>query len=126
MENDEQDEIYSNWHLIPEPILLKIFFYLTPREILNSGETCRRWCDISRDDYLWRKVFKRDFKVDKNIGLKPGAESWSSEFRRLTNNIPMVLTDVLTEHSHQVLHVSFSHNGKYFATCSKDGFVIVS
>ncbi|XP_059612556.1 F-box/WD repeat-containing protein 5 [Phlebotomus argentipes] len=121
----EQEEMYSNWHLIPEPILLKIFFLLTPREILNAGETCRRWCDISRDDYLWRKLFNRDFKVDRNIGLKPGAESWSSEFKRLTNNIPMVLTDVLTEHTHQVLHVSFSHNGKYFATCSKDGFVIV-
>lgn len=38
----------------------------------------------------------------------------------------MVLTDILTDHSHQVLHVSFSHNGKMFATCSKDGFVIVS
>lgn len=55
-----------------------------------------------------------------------GAESWRAEYRRLTNNVPMVMTDVLTFHSHQVLHVSFSHNGKMFATCSKDGFVIVS
>ncbi|GAB0097263.1 F-box/WD repeat-containing protein 5 [Sergentomyia squamirostris] len=122
---EKEQEECSDWNLIPEPVLLKIYFQLSPREILNAGETCRRWCDISRDDYLWRKVFKRDFKVDKNIGLKPGAESWNTEFKRLTNNIPMVLTDVLTEHSHQVLHVSFSHNGKYFATCSKDGFVIV-
>lgn len=36
----------------------------------------------------------------------------------------MVLTDELQyAHSHQVLHVSFSHNGRMFATCSKDGFV---
>lgn len=39
--------------------------------------------------------------------------------------MPLVLTEVLTEHSHQVLHVSFSNNGKLFSTCSKDGFVIV-
>lgn len=38
----------------------------------------------------------------------------------------MIRTDVLKEHAHQVLHVSFSHNGKMFATCSKDGYVIVS
>lgn len=38
----------------------------------------------------------------------------------------MVLTDTLTAHAHQVLHVSFSHNGKMFCTCSKDGLVIVS
>lgn len=37
----------------------------------------------------------------------------------------MVLTEVLTQHTHQVLHVSFSNNGKMFSTCSKDGYVIV-
>lgn len=56
-----------------------------------------------------------------------GADSWYGEYKRLTYNIPMVLTDDIQDaHGHQVLHVSFSHNGKMFATCSKDGFVIVS
>lgn len=41
-------------------------------------------------------------------------------------HIPIVQTETLLEHSDQVLHVSFSHNGQYFATCSKDGYVIVS
>lgn len=54
-----------------------------------------------------------------------GTTSWQGEYHRLTDNVPMVLTDILTEHTHQVLHVSFSHNGKLFATCSKDGFIIV-
>lgn len=55
-----------------------------------------------------------------------GAKSWRSEYKRLVSKIPMVKTDELKEHAHQVLHVSFSHNGKLFATCSKDGYVIVS
>lgn len=59
------------------------------------------------------------------IFLPKGTTSWQGEYRRLTDNVPMVLTDILTEHTHQVLHVSFSHNGKLFATCSKDGFIIV-
>lgn len=57
----------------------------------------------------------------------PGSDSWLNEYKRLTYNVPMVLTDELKNaHSHQVLHVTFSHNGRMFATCSKDGFVIVS
>ncbi|XP_062545507.1 F-box/WD repeat-containing protein 5 [Armigeres subalbatus] len=125
---DEEQDVYcenSPWVFIPEPMFTKIFLCLDPRDMLNAGQTCKRWNKLSRDDYIWRKYFQREFNVDTNIGLKPGAESWRTEFKRLTDNVPMVMTDVLTNHSHQVLHVSFSHNGKMFATCSKDGFIIV-
>lgn len=37
----------------------------------------------------------------------------------------MIETETLNEHAHQVLHVSFSHNGKLFSSSSKDGFVKV-
>ncbi|XP_058819792.1 F-box/WD repeat-containing protein 5 isoform X3 [Topomyia yanbarensis] len=126
-EEDEGGEYCENspWVFIPEPVFAKIFLALEPRDILNAGQSCKRWNKLSRDDYIWRKYFRREFNVEMNIGLKPGAESWRSEYKRLTDNVPMVMTDVLTNHSHQVLHVSFSHNGKMFATCSKDGFVIV-
>lgn len=62
----------SNWSLVPEPVFLTILNHLTAREILNAGECCRRWNDITKDDYLWKKIFQRDFKVDPVIGLKPG------------------------------------------------------
>lgn len=52
--------------------------------------------------------------------------TWYEEFKRLFYHIPIVQTENLQVHADQVLHVSFSHNGKYFATCSKDGYVIVS
>lgn len=69
----------SHWSLVPEPVFLTILNYLTAREILNVGECCRRWNDITKDDYLWKKVFQRDFKVDAVIGLKPGELSVSSQ-----------------------------------------------
>lgn len=70
-------------------------------------------------------MFDNFFHLFFSIDLL-GAESWYNEYKRLTYNIPMVLTDELQyAHSHQVLHVSFSHNGRMFATCSKDGFVHV-
>ncbi|XP_041775696.1 F-box/WD repeat-containing protein 5 isoform X1 [Anopheles merus] len=115
----------SPWVFMPEPLFIKIFLQLRARDVLNAGQCCKRWYKLSKDDYIWRKYFRQEFNVDPSIQLKRGAESWRAEYRRLTNNVPMVMTDVLTFHSHQVLHVSFSHNGKMFATCSKDGFVIV-
>lgn len=52
-------------------------------------------------------------------------ESWFDEFQRLCYHVPTVQTETLTDHMNQVLHVSFSHDGRYFATCSKDGYVLV-
>ncbi|KFB35863.1 AGAP010041-PA-like protein [Anopheles sinensis] len=115
----------SPWVFLPEPLFNTIFLQLQPRDLLNASQCCRRWHKLSLDDYIWKKYFQAEFNVDPSIPLKRGAESWRAEYRRLTSNVPMVLTDVLTSHSHQVLHVSFSHNGKMFATCSKDGFVIL-
>ena len=55
----------------------------------------------------------------------PGKTCWFEEYQRLWQHTPLLETEVLKGHTHQVLHVSFSHNGKYFATCSKDGYVIL-
>uniref|UniRef100_A0A182J6A0 Uncharacterized protein n=1 Tax=Anopheles atroparvus TaxID=41427 RepID=A0A182J6A0_ANOAO len=115
----------SPWVFLPEPLFNKVFLQLQARDLLNAGQCCKRWYKQSLDDYIWKRYFQAEFNVDPSIPLKRGADSWRAEYRRLTSNVPMVLTDVLTNHSHQVLHVSFSHNGKMFATCSKDGFVIL-
>lgn len=45
---------------------------------------------------------------------------------RLVDETPLVEVEVLHNHADQVLHVSFSHDGNWFATTSKDGFVHVS
>lgn len=63
---------YSMWSLIPEPVFLSILQSLSTSDTIRAGQVCRRWNVISKDDYLWRKFFQRDFKVAKNIGLKPG------------------------------------------------------
>lgn len=118
----EQD---SSWWTLPEPVLVDIFLYLSPKNIINAGITCRRWYSISNDNVIWKKIFQQKFKVDQSIRIKPGSDSWKSEYKRLISNIPFVMSEKLEGHTHQVLHVSFSHNGKMFATCSKDGNVII-
>lgn len=70
--NFTKNYVSSSWSLIPEPVLHNILYYLTARDILQAGQCCRRWNDISKDDFLWRKIFQRDFKVDRTIAMKPG------------------------------------------------------
>ncbi|XP_012060141.1 PREDICTED: F-box/WD repeat-containing protein 5 [Atta cephalotes] len=119
----ESDEF--NWYVMSDSILLSIFQYLTPRELLTAGEVCRSWFRVSRDEFLWKYLFYRTYKIDPDVGIVPGKTSWLGEFKRLAYHTPLIETEVLKEHSHQVLHVSFSHNGKMFATCSKDGYILV-
>jgi hypothetical protein len=69
-------EVLENlWTFLPENVLVKIFQCLSAREILNCSECCKRWSFVSRDPLLWKKKFKEDFKVDREIKLKP-SESW--------------------------------------------------
>ncbi|ENN77344.1 F-box/WD repeat-containing protein 5 isoform X2 [Dendroctonus ponderosae] len=114
----------SLWCYLPYPALYKIFQHLSYKELISTGNVCKLWYQASRNDLLWRDLFYQNFLVDRSVPVVAG-KSWYEEFKRLCYKIPVVQTETLTEHTHQVLHVSFSHNGKYFSTCSKDGFVTV-
>ena len=54
-----------------------------------------------------------------------GAHSWKKEYERLYDNVPCVMLKKIEKHVDEVLHVSFSHNGMMFCTCSKDAYVKV-
>ncbi|KAJ4428297.1 hypothetical protein ANN_24315 [Periplaneta americana] len=123
--SDASTETNSNWYYLPDSILLHIFQYLSARELLDVGLTCRSWLRVSYDEFLWKDLFYYNFKIDPSVKIVPGKTSWLAEYKRLSYHTPVVQTEVLKEHSHQVLHVSFAHNGKMFATCSKDGYVLV-
>lgn len=141
-----------SWYHLPEPILVRILWLLSIKDMVSVSATCRRWYAIANDDFLWKQKLQKHFKIDPSIALKPGenrfklplklliclinndniiiviigTDCWKSEYVRLRSHIPFIQTQCLNGHIHQVLHVSFSHNGEMFATCSKDGFVIVS
>lgn len=121
----EDDEYGSCWNYIPDPMLLQIFQYLSAKELLDAGRTCRLWNRVSYDELLWKQLFYKDFKIDRSVGIVPGKTSWLQEYKRLSYHTPTVCSEILTEHAHQVLHVSFAHNGTMFATSSKDGYIIV-
>ncbi|KAG5889639.1 hypothetical protein JTB14_028918 [Gonioctena quinquepunctata] len=114
----------SYWNFLPYPALYKIFHYLSYKELISVGQVCKSWYEASLDDFLWKELFFKNFLVDRTIPVVSG-RTWYEEFKRMSYHIPVIQTETLMEHADQVLHISFSHNGKYFATCSKDGYVIL-
>ncbi|XP_076436408.1 F-box/WD repeat-containing protein 5-like [Babylonia areolata] len=110
---------------LPDSLLLEIFFLLTAEDLGTLAQTCSRFARVTRDELLWKKVFRKRYKIPASVSRRPGATSWRSEYRRLKDETPAVLCEELQKHRDQVLHVSFSHNGDMFATCSKDGKILV-
>ncbi|XP_064458701.1 F-box/WD repeat-containing protein 5-like [Ornithodoros turicata] len=110
------------WESLPYPLLLRVLSHLSVKDICSCGRVCRTWSQAAFDDLLWREKFQQDWKVDHSIPPLNGA-LWRNEYSRLSYEAPVLETEVLREHTHQVLHVSFSHNGHYFSSCSKDGHV---
>ncbi len=137
VERRDEDEDASPWQLIPDSVLLGIFCLLDPRSLVAASSTCRLWYRVGCDELLWRDRVRADFGlagdgdgedgVAAAASLPPSspASSWRLEYRRLSYCTPVVCTEQLREHEDQVLHVSFSHDGRHFATCSKDGRVLV-
>lgn len=120
-------ERLSHWQLLPDCILLHIFSFLNWSDLINVGLLCRSWYRVSCDEFLWRSLFQLEWRLPKNVKLTlPSSKSsWRKEFQRLKDCVPVEEVEVLREHTNQVLHVSFAHDGKSFASCSKDGFVKV-
>ncbi|XP_041369353.1 F-box/WD repeat-containing protein 5-like [Gigantopelta aegis] len=111
--------------LLPDNILLDIFNFLPIPCLIQAAYSCRNWYRVAMDNLLWKNLLHRHWRIPRSVPMMPGKRSWYEECRRLKDLTPTVECQVIQEHKDQVLHVSFSHNGKYFATSSKDGFIKV-
>ncbi|XP_074871833.1 F-box/WD repeat-containing protein 5 [Carettochelys insculpta] len=106
--------------LLPDSILYEIFLYLDHVDVVSVGLVCRQWQAVARDEFLWKELFYRYYRISREVPRHPAAVSWYEEFQRLYDTIPCIEVQTLTEHNDQVLHLSFSHSGYLFASCSKD------
>ncbi|XP_029635663.1 F-box/WD repeat-containing protein 5 [Octopus sinensis] len=125
MDSSQDGESFPNWDLLPEHLLLHIFCYLSAQSVLNCSQMCTKWLRIAYDELLWKKLFYAEWNINRDVAMSPGKKSWMEEYKRLLYHTPSVESEVLKQHNDQVLHVSFSHDGSMFSTCSKDGYVKV-
>ena len=98
-----------------------IFFFF-----IQASLVCRSWLRLAFDEILWKNLFYRHWGIRRSIPMSPEKQSWVEEYKRLLYHTPCIESEVFKEHKDEVLHVSFSHNGKMFATTSKDSSVKVS
>lgn len=63
------------WDCMPDQMLLQVFQFLSARELLNAGQTCRLWNRVSYDELLWKYLLYRDYKIDSSVGILPGEHS---------------------------------------------------
>lgn len=84
----------SIWQQLPDSILLNVFTYLLPRELLDSALVCKMWCRVATDDYLWKDLLYSVWKIDRSIARAPGKHTWMAEFKRLYNHTPKVQSEV--------------------------------
>lgn len=82
-QESESENKYGGWSLIPEDCLVRIFKYLSVKDIVSCSECCKRWNYIGSDSMLWKYKFQRDFKIDKSIPRKPGESLITSSLLQL-------------------------------------------
>ncbi|XP_045216701.2 F-box/WD repeat-containing protein 5-like isoform X2 [Mercenaria mercenaria] len=118
-DDDRLSQDPSIWQDIPDSILLHIFSFLDVPNLGHVAQSCKTWNRVSLDESLWKDLLHSEIHVTCGQ-LAQRKRSWREEVKRVKYHVPTVLTETLTEHTDEVLHVSFSHNGKLFSTTSKD------
>ena len=65
-----EEENVDDINYLPNEILVKIFSYITIKELLCTVRLiCRRWCNISYDTNLWTTLAKDDIEELKNHSI---------------------------------------------------------
>lgn len=109
-ESDDGSEYSSrseddlNWYVMSDSILLNIFQYLTPKELMTAGEVCQSWYRVSRDEFLWKYLFYRTYKIDPDVGIVPGTFRHQRVLTVIENNI-----------LYRILHVRNKFLAVYFS-----------
>uniref|UniRef100_A0A8C8RG44 F-box and WD repeat domain containing 5 n=1 Tax=Pelusios castaneus TaxID=367368 RepID=A0A8C8RG44_9SAUR len=58
--------------LLPDSVLYEIFLYLDHTDVLAVGLVCRQWHAVARDEFLWRELFYRYYRVSREVPRHPG------------------------------------------------------
>lgn len=68
---------------LPEELILKIFSYLSPKEIYPCALTCKLWYVLSNENSLWKHFYKREFFIN------PHSSETAKESYRADHIIPL-------------------------------------
>lgn len=58
---------------LPDTVLFEIFLYLDHADVLSVGLVCQQWRAVARDEFLWKELFYRYYRVSRDVPRHPGA-----------------------------------------------------
>lgn len=70
-QNDTMDA--GGGPLLPDSVLYEIFLYLDHVDVLSVGLVCQQWHAVARDEFLWKELFYRYYRVSREVPRHPGA-----------------------------------------------------
>lgn len=70
-QNDTMDA--GGGPLLPDSVLYEIFLYLDHVDVLSAGLVCRQWHAVARDEFLWKELFYRYYRISREVPRHPGA-----------------------------------------------------
>ena len=110
------------WEVLPDPLLLNIFSYLSAQDLTACGMVCSPWRNTSQSRYLWRRLLRADYQLE----LCPDEQRpCYKEYRRLAQLGTVHNFKVISAHEDEVWHVTFSTDGTLLATGGKEGCLVV-
>lgn len=59
--------------LLPDSVLYEIFLYLDHVDVLSAGLVCQQWRAVARDEFLWKELFYRYYRISREVPRHPGA-----------------------------------------------------
>lgn len=65
--------------LLPDSVLYEIFLYLDHVDVLSAGLVCRQWHAVARDEFLWKELFYRYYRISREVPRHPGALAWRED-----------------------------------------------
>lgn len=69
----QDDTMAAGGPLLPDSVLFEIFLYLDHADVLAVGLVCRQWRAVARDEFLWKELFYRYYRVSRDVPRHPGA-----------------------------------------------------
>lgn len=69
--------------LLPDELLLKIFGYLTPAEVMVCTSVDKRWSYLANDNVLWRKIFGKYANAKKRGKGSPQSSASATPLPKL-------------------------------------------
>lgn len=138
-EDSDGDYKYSlPWQQLTDDILLVILSYLDAKSLVSAAATCQHWYRIADDDSLWKSLLLGKIKLphlqervlhaaeeEQRHGEKQEPGRWRTEFIRMEDEAPIVLSETLEAHTDEIYHINFSQSGNYFSTTGRDASVRV-